>query len=630
MATAAMAEPAEQPDQLAASIVCILAADGTVVGAGFLASDRNLLTCAHVVAQALGIPEDSTGIPTGQVQLTFPLLSSAEVLTGRVVCWRPVQPDTVHPPAEDEDIAVLALDHGPPGDSRPARLVKAGDLWGHPFRAFGFPTGHDNGTWATGVLRAEVAGGWVQIEDVKQTGYFVAPGFSGTPIWDEHAGGVVGMVVGAEKRADIRAAFFIPVTRLIQAWPDLDHQAIPSSPYRGLFAFREQDTRFFFGREQFTEALVEAVRNKPLVAVIGPSGCGKSSVVFAGLVPRLRHEGAWLIVSFRPGNSPFHSLAASLLPVLEPQTSETDRLVEIGKLAEALRKGEVAVWDVTQRILQKDPAAGSLLLIADQFEELYTLCREPEERQRLLDVLLAAVQEAPPLHGSRLALVASLRADFLDHALSYRPMADALQQADLKLGPMNRQELQEVVERPAEQLGVMIEEGLTKRMLDAVSEEPGDLPLLEFTLALLWAKQTDGKLSHAAYDQFGGVQKALASYAEEVFGKLSQEEREQAQRVFIQLVRPGEGTADTRRRATRAEIGEENWGLVTHLADARLVVSGRDAATGLETVEIVHEAMIKGCLMNVNYYFRTTTTISPASLASCLACCRAAAALRLP
>jgi hypothetical protein len=141
---------------------------------------------------------------------------------------------------------------------------------------------------------------------------------------------------------------------------------------------------------------------------------------------------------------------------------------------------------------------------------------------------------------------------------------------------------------------VTIESGLTERILDAVSAEPGNLPLLEFALNQLWAKQRDAQLTHAAYEEIGGVEAALSRYAEEAYGRLNEEEKERARRIFIQLVRPGEGTEDTRRLATRTEVGEENWDLVTRLADARLVVSSRDEACGEETVEIVHEALIGG------------------------------------
>jgi WD40 repeat protein/energy-coupling factor transporter ATP-binding protein EcfA2 len=371
-------------------------------------------------------------------------------------------------------------------------------------------------------------------------------------------------------------------------WQDLGRRPTDVCPYRGLFAFREEDAPFFYGRDAFTQMLVEAVQKQSLVAVIGPSGSGKSSVVFAGLIPQLRSERTWLIEAFRPGDRPFRNLAAKLVPLLETQMSETDQLLEINKLATALRQGDLRLRDAIARILEKN-SGERLLLVADQFEELYTLCRDARERLLFLDNLLEASEHTP-----NFTLVLTLRADFLGQALSYRPFGDALQYADLKLSPMNREELQAAVEQPAAMLGVTIESGLTERILDAVSTQPGDLPLLEFALNQLWAKQRDAQLTHAAYEEIGGVEAALSRYAEEAYGRLNEEEKERARRIFIQLVRPGEGTEDTRRLATRIEVGEENWDLVTRLACARLVVSSRDEALGEETVEIVHEALIGG------------------------------------
>ncbi len=158
-------------------------------------------------------------------------------------------------------------------------------------------------------------------------------------------------------------------------------------------------------------------------------------------------------------------------------------------------------------------------------------------------------------------------------------------------GTHDADELRAAVEKPAEAQGAAFEAGLVERILDDVGDEPGNLPLLEFALTLLWEQQTDGWLTHADYEAIGAVQGALARYADEVYEGLEAGRREQAQRVFVQLVRPGEGTEDTRRLARREELGEIDWSLVQHLADKRLVVTGRDTAS-VETVEVVHEALI--------------------------------------
>jgi len=364
-------------------------------------------------------------------------------------------------------------------------------------------------------------------------------------------------------------------------------------PYQGLAAFREVDAPFFFGRDGFTQRLVEAAQRQPMVTVIvGSSGCGKSSAVFAGLLPRLRSSGDWLIVALRPGSEPYRALAGALLPILSPELGDTDRLLEARKMADALLAGDLPLADVVALALEKQPGARRLLLVVDQFEELYTLCPEPELRRRLVDTLLEGVASAADGRVPRFVPLLTMRADFMGQALSHRPFADALQEATVMLGPMNRDELRAAIEEPAEVQGAAFESGLVERILDDVGQEPGNLPLLEFALALLWERHSHGWLTHDGYEGIGRVEGALARYADEVYARLDEAEQERTRQALVQLVRPGEGTEDTRRVATRAEVGEENWALVQHLADRRLVVTGRDDA-GVETVEVVHEALIQ-------------------------------------
>jgi len=275
--------------ELKPCIVRIQRSTGEVVGAGFLVGEKHILTCAHVVAEALGIAQDHLDPPEESVQLDFPLLAPGKNLTAQVVVWQPPRPDG------RGDIAGLELDALPPPEASPAHLVAAENLWGHSFRAFGFPRGNEGGTWASGTLLDRQAVGWVQIEDVKETGYRVQPGFSGTPICDDELEGVVGMVVAAEARPEVKAAFTIPTDVLLASWPEMDQLSPLPCPYQGLHAFQQQHASYFCGRERFTEQLIQAVQGQPLTAVVGPSGSGKSSVVFAGLLPRLRQEGNWVL-----------------------------------------------------------------------------------------------------------------------------------------------------------------------------------------------------------------------------------------------------------------------------------------------------------------------------------------------
>ncbi len=368
----------------------------------------------------------------------------------------------------------------------------------------------------------------------------------------------------------------------------------PPCPYRGLFAFSEEDADLFFGRETFTETLVSAVKNNPLVAVIGASGSGKSSVVFAGLVPQLRQDitQQWQIISIRPGQNPIEALAVALVQAIhwKPQENTTQnqpyhhRLLEL-ELAVELKQDKHALAEIIYRYLQNF-LHRRIALIIDQFEELYTQTSDAE-RQAFLDAILTAISLVP-----RFSLILTLRADFYSYALSYRPLSDALQGSVYNLGPMSREELQTVIEKPADKMQVKLETGLTEKLI-AATLEPGRLPLLEFALTELWPKQQQGWLTHQAYEEIGGVEKALARHAEEVYNQLNFSDKLRTQRVFLQLVQPGEGTDFSRRIATGDEINPENWDIVTHLASARLVVTNRNEITAEETIEIVHEALIK-------------------------------------
>ncbi len=321
-------------------------------------------------------------------------------------------------------------------------------------------------------------------------------------------------------------------------WEDLGGLTgkLPKSPYQGLLAFGEENAEYFFGREKFVSELVEAVNTKSLVPIIGASGSGKSSVVFAGLLPLLKEAGMQ-IVSFRPGNNAFDSLAITLQQQTPPALSRTLPLSRrgLGRLEELelevnLEHDEKAlcrlIEDSTNRTSQR------FILIIDQFEELYTLTPEAQQ-QPFLNALLYTVKHAP-----NFCLVLTLRADFYGHAISHREFSDALQQGIYNSSPMNEEELRAVIEQPAAKMKVELESGLTDILVDELGQA-GSLPLLEFTLSLLWEKHEKWYLTHQAYREIGGLKQALAKYADGILNPLSAVEKEKAERIFIQLISPG-------------------------------------------------------------------------------------------
>lgn len=229
-------------------------------------------------------------------------------------------------------------------------------------------------------------------------------------------------------------------------------------PYRGLQIFPEEDAPLFFGRESFADELLKKTRAHPLVAVVGPSGSGKSSVVQAGLLPLLRRERpphpAWEAAIFTPGKRPFHSLAACLVPFWETEMSETQRLIEAEELGKRLADGTVAVEAALDQALRKSSGTDRLLLVMDQFEELFTLTLEAE-RRGFVEALLRATADKP------VTLVLTLRADFYGQAICLsRALSDGIQQGIVNLGPMTRDELRRAIENPAGVVKLDFEPGL--------------------------------------------------------------------------------------------------------------------------------------------------------------------------
>ncbi len=251
---------------LESSVVRIYSNGGKVVGAGFLVSPKYILTCAHVVADALGLSRAIVEKPEQAVSLDFPIVAAKQFFKARVVFWRPIHPDEFA-----EDIAGLELESSPPDAVKPAQLVTSEDLWGHPFRVLGFPLKQPNGAWASGELRAGIGNGWVQLEDVKQQGYALEPGFSGAPIWDEKLVGIAGMAVAAEiARPDAKAAFMIPTKVLCEAWSELQEKRLPlelqpaRQSARVFISYRSQNPDKSLAQD-FYEAL-KAAGHEPFMA----------------------------------------------------------------------------------------------------------------------------------------------------------------------------------------------------------------------------------------------------------------------------------------------------------------------------------------------------------------------------
>lgn len=362
-------------------------------------------------------------------------------------------------------------------------------------------------------------------------------------------------------------------------------------PYRALRAFREEDAPLFFGREGFASELLRKVVSEHLVLVVGPSGSGKTSVVQAGLLPLLRKEQSpsvtWDVVIVSPGKRPFHNLAAALLSVLEGESNEIQRVREAEAFGNDLISGKVAV-EAAVLAVKKASGSDRVLLVVDQFEELFTLTPE-SERRSFIEALLESVSMTP------VTLLLTLRADFYGQVIdASRDLSDRMQRGVVNLGAMMTEELRRVIQSPARTVGLEFESGLTERILEHIEDRPGTLPLLEFSLTSLWEMRLGKRLTNRAYDKIGGIKGAISQRAELQFNKLNTQQQESVLRLLTRLgTISGDDRPYTRQPVNLDDLDESQRGVVQSFVSARLLVTSRNELTGEETVEVAHEALIK-------------------------------------
>ena len=336
------------------------------------------------------------------------------------------------------------------------------------------------------------------------------------------------------------------------------------APYKGLLFFDESDSELFFGREALTAHLVGHAMDLAMdastrfLAVVGASGSGKSSLVRAGLAVALKRAG-WDIRVFTPTTNPLKMLAANI---------NTPR----GKSSERV------------------------LILVDQFEELFTLCRDELERITFIEKLLSSAQD----ETKKTTVVIALRADFYSHCAQYPLLRQVVAAEQEYIGQMTTEELRRAIEEPAKRGDWEFEPGLVDVLLQDIGAqgsqepEPGALPLLSHALLATWARRQGRLVTLKGYYAAGGVRSAIAETAESVFtDQLNQAQQELARDVFLRLTELGEGTEDTRRRAALNELVRQSAeapqlrAVLNTLAEARLITLNEDSA------EVAHEALIR-------------------------------------
>ncbi|MUL38417.1 caspase family protein [Gloeocapsopsis dulcis] len=381
-------------------------------------------------------------------------------------------------------------------------------------------------------------------------------------------------------------------------------------PYMGLKAFGEADAPYFYGREALTQKLINELSQRVL-AVVGASGSGKSSVVQAGLMAQLR-QGKQL-----PGSESWW--LGSLRPGAQPMTALVQRLVDSGtekeKAYQALQLEGLFHLGVEGfvRWLRTRPEP-MVVLVVDQFEELFTLASSTD-RQQFLDLLIGAVNYA----ADRFKLVITLRADFIGSCLEVPLLAPVLQQSSVLVPPcLTCDDYRQVIVQPAQQVGLHVEPELVEVLLQDLPHSAGDLPLLEFVLEQLWLHRQGGVLTLQSYQQqIGGLKGVLEKKAQAVYDSLEPEAQACAQWIFLTLTQLGDGTEDTRRRVSKSEMTVAKYPapliertlqaltaakLIVVNCDEQPVAQSRGASSpevSLEilkqevTIEIAHEVIIR-------------------------------------
>ena len=569
-------------------VVRILKPGGTTSGAGFIISDEGLIaTCSHVIQDERS---QNRKEPRPE-KVTVVLHATGEKVTAVIEPdgWLGIDRD---------DVAILRVEGGLPYGVQPLPLGSSGGTSGHKIQTYGFPEPRSvEGLWGYATLGdpvPEADRSLIQLTDATE----ITPGFSGAPVLDKLTRRVVGMVTSITRPDSYgrlaETAFITPSEVLRPLSAHLSFSDI--CPYMSLNAFAETDSEFFFGRQMIVEKLLEGLRHAPkFLAVLGPSGSGKSSVVKAGLMPKLRlgavpGSDSWGLVVIRPMDNPFNQLSSQ------------------GLAGEDLSQAALG-W------LSNHSDKSRLVLILDQFEEIMTTTPERLSQSFVAQLIRTLTSDLP------VTVIVVMRDDFYSRlAKQAHSLMEWIEQGLVNIPlTLEKDELISIVEEPAKSVGLEFETGLVEAIAKDILETspmPGEsgrvgrstvLPLLEFALTELWKRRHDGVLTIDAYRDLGGVTGGLAQWADDAFYSLDENLHPIARRILTGLVHLGnesQGIPDSRQRMSFADMclaasckddGERETinKVIRLLTDKRLLVTSIGIQGRQETVEIIHDALIR-------------------------------------
>ncbi len=409
-----------------------------------------------------------------------------------------------------------------------------------------------------------------------------------------------------ELSGDFRGAVVNIKSTIVSSAEVKDLENLPPEPgeppFQGLQYFDEEDADRFFGREALTARIVGRLTSSSFLTVIGASGSGKSSVVRAGVIPALRRgerladgslpptdSGQWDIRILTPGAHPLDALAASL-------TRDAESVTAASTARNDLAQDVNALCLISRRVLAQS-SKKRLLLVIDQFEEIFTQCRQDDERKSFIENILCAIDPANP---QPVSILLTLRADFYAQLAFEDRLREMVSQNQEFIGAMSREELTRAILQPAALANWKVQEGLVEVILDDLGTEPGALPLLSHALLETWKRRRARVMTLSGYTASGGVRGAIAQTAETVFRqRLSREQQPIARMIFIKLAEMNQDSPDTRRRATFSELITRATdtrtidAVLNILTDARLITTGVIEPSDTRVVEVAHEALIR-------------------------------------
>jgi WD40 repeat protein len=578
------------------AVARIVGVGGRVAGLGVLVSRSEVVTCAHVVTEVLGV-EMASVAPIGELEVVFPRVPAAQRVLARVSKrgWAAMTDDFLG------DVAVLELVGPLPPGALPARLARGGDLRGHTYEVIGYRRGEPYPVEirAQGEIVGFSAHDRLQLGPATASGdrFKLDRGCSGTPVFDLTLGHVVGLFQITDTRTDSNLSFALGTGRVFEAWPELLERYMRVCPYRPLAPFGPDDP-YFFGRMRLAEDVIGMVRrSRGWCMVQGPSGTGKTSLMQARVMPALARDADALPVRLRPTDR--STAARALAAALSRWTATSSPVAGAagdggqGWPTEAVLAEEIDrnAFDEFRGVLD---SAGRryLVLIVDQAEDLLQL--EDAGGARFVGALMAW-SRLRNSHRDPLVRIVLVTANVSSGQLLRLPrVAEAVEKIEY-VGPLSEGELVEAVRAPLAVDG-LVEPApqLPERIAQDLSANAYSLPVLQVLMARLWERDAArGQLTFGSYEEVR-ADRVFADYLDDVWPALGTAARAQAERLFLHLVTPldRDGTQAvhyTSRVAARHELDQDAWALEPPLRAHRIVATNH--IDGQDTIEFTHDSV---------------------------------------